>query len=74
MNGNNKISRPKIGLAMSGAAARSVYYIGFLEVLTENNIQLDYIAASSGATIVAASYACGTLDKFKEENKPASLK
>lgn len=66
MNKTNQSTRPSIGLAMSGAAARSVYYIGFLEVLTENNIKLDYIAASSGATIVAASYACGTLDKFKE--------
>jgi predicted acylesterase/phospholipase RssA len=59
-------NQPRIGLALSGAAARSVYYIGFLEVLTEHGIKIDYIAASSGAAIVAASYACGTLQEFKE--------
>jgi len=59
-------SRPKIGLALSGASSRSVFYIGFLEVLQENNIPVDYIAASSGATVVAAGYACGTLPQLKE--------
>lgn len=58
--------RLKIGLALSGASSRSVFYIGFLEVLQENDIPIDYIAACSGATIIAASFACGTLPQFKE--------
>ncbi len=57
---------PKIGLALSGASSRSGFYIGFLEVLSENNIPIDYIAACSGATIIAGSYACGTLPELKE--------
>ncbi len=58
--------QPKIGLALSGASSRSIFYIGYLEVLQENDIKLDYIAAVSGATIVAAAYACGTLKELKE--------
>lgn len=57
----------KLGLALSGAAARSVFYLGFLEVLQEHNIPVDVIAAQSGASIVAASYACGTLDRLKKD-------
>lgn len=59
-------SLPKVGLALSGASSRSVFYIGFLEVLKEHDFPIDYIAAMSGATIVAASYASGTMDKLKE--------
>lgn len=55
----------KLGIAMSGAAARSVFYLGFLEVLKENNIPIHVIAAQSGASIVASAYACGTMDKLK---------
>lgn len=50
---------------MSGAAARSSYYIGFIETLKKYNIPIDYIAAQSGATIVSAAFACGTLDYLK---------
>jgi predicted acylesterase/phospholipase RssA len=37
-----------------------------LEVLQENDFPIDYIAALSGGTIVAASYASGTMHKLKE--------
>ncbi len=58
--------KPKIGLALSGASTRAVFYIGFLEVLAENNIDIDYIAASSSGSIVAMAYACGTLPQLKD--------
>lgn len=58
--------QPKVGLALSGASSRSVFYIGFLEVLKEHDFPIDYIAAMSGATIVAASFASGTMSKLKE--------
>lgn len=61
----NKINQPKVGLAFSGASSRSVFYIGFLEVLKEHDFPIDYIAAMSGATIVAASFGCGTMDQLK---------
>ncbi len=57
----------KLGLALSGAAARSVFYVGFLEVLQEEGVRVDVISAQSGASIVAAAYACGTLDRLKKE-------
>ncbi len=60
-----RFERPTLGLAFSGASARSVFYIGFLEVLDEEGIKIDYIAATSGSCIVAAAYACGTLSELK---------
>lgn len=61
----NKEKR-KLGLALSGASSRSVFYIGFLEVMKEKGIEFDYISACSGATIVASSYVAGTMDLLKE--------
>lgn len=58
--------RPTIGLALAGASSRSVFYIGFLEVLAEQNFKVDYISALSGGAIIAASYACGTLPEIKK--------
>ncbi len=60
-----KGSKPTLGLALSGSGNRTSFYIGFLEVLKENNIDIDYIAACSGGALVAAAYACGTLDDLK---------
>ena len=59
-------TRPTIGFAFSGAGNRSSFYIGFLEVLQENNIPVDFISAMSGASLVAAAFACGTLPEFKD--------
>ena len=56
-----------VGLAMSGAAARSVFYIGFLEALSIHGVPVDYIAAYSGAAIVSAAYATGNLQVLKED-------
>lgn len=61
---------PKIGLALSGAAVRSVFYIGFLEVLKENKIPIDVIGAQSGAAVVATAFACGTLSELRKELIP----
>ncbi len=66
MNGSLKHGSPKLGLALSGAAQRSVFYIGFLESMEEAGIEFDYIVACSSACIVAACYACKTLPLLKE--------
>src|SRR5581483_2697877 len=63
----DKSDQPKIGLALSGASARSVFYVGFLEVLKENNIPINYISANYGSCIVAAAFACGTLESLKQQ-------
>src|SRR3989338_2648601 len=64
---NNHPQRPKIGLALSGASGRAIAHIGILEVFRENNIPIDYISACSSGCVVAASFACGTMDKLKED-------
>lgn len=58
---------PTIGLALSGGGNRSSFYIGFLEVLQEKGIRLDYITACSGGSLAAAAFACGTLPEFKQK-------
>lgn len=59
--------RPKIGLALSGGSGRAIAHIGVLEVLCENNIPLDFITAASSGTLIAASYACGTMEELKRD-------
>lgn len=62
----NLAIKPTVGFAFSGASSRSIFYIGFLEVLAENHFPIDYIAAMSGGAVVAASFACGTLPQLKK--------
>jgi predicted acylesterase/phospholipase RssA len=59
-------SRPSIGLALSGSGSRLVFYIGFLEELKKADIPIGYIAACSGGSIVAASFACGTMEDLRD--------
>jgi NTE family protein len=59
-------NRPTIGLALSGSGSRFIFYIGFLEELAKADVPIDYIAAMSGASVVAAAFACGRLEKLKE--------
>lgn len=63
---NSSKVTPTVGFAFSGASSRSVFYIGFLEVLQENDFPVDYIAAMSGGAVVASSFACGTMPALKE--------
>ena len=53
------VSRPKIGLALSGGGARGAAHIGVLRVLEENNVPIDYIAGTSMGAIVGGLYAAG---------------
>ena len=56
---SNNVSRPKIGLALSGGGARGAAHIGVLRVLEENNVPIDYIAGTSMGAIVGGLYAAG---------------
>ena len=58
-------SRPKIGVALSGASGRAIAHIAVLEVLKEHNIPVDIIVGCSSGALIAASFAVGTLDKMK---------
>lgn len=53
------MKRVKVGLALSGGTAKSVAHIGVLKALIENGIPIDYLAGTSGGSLVAAFYAAG---------------
>ncbi len=59
-------TRPKIGIALSGASGRAIAHIGALEVFKENNIPIDCIVGCSSGAIIAASYATDTMDELKD--------
>lgn len=48
---------PKIGLALSGGAARGMAHIGVLKALKENSIPIDMIAGTSAGAAIGACYA-----------------
>jgi NTE family protein len=54
---NNK--KKKIGLALSGGAARGLAHVGVLQVLREENIPIDMIAGTSSGAVMGAVYASG---------------
>ncbi len=54
----NTISkRKKVGLALSGGAARGIAHVGVLRVLAKEKIPIDFIAGTSAGAIVGAAYA-----------------
>lgn len=57
--GAEAVKRVKVGLALSGGTAKSVAHIGVLKALIENGIPIDYLAGTSGGSLVAAFYAAG---------------
>jgi NTE family protein len=52
-------SRPRIGLALSGGAARGIAHVGELRALEENNIPIDAIAGASAGALIGGAYAAG---------------
>ncbi|MBI1823154.1 MAG: patatin-like phospholipase family protein, partial [Nitrospirae bacterium] len=53
------LKRPRVGIALSGGAARCIAHIGVLEVLESEGIGIDLIAGTSGGALVGALYASG---------------
>ena len=53
------ISRPTIGLALSGGAARGMAHVGVLRALVDNKVPIDYIGGTSAGSIVGGAYAAG---------------
>jgi NTE family protein len=53
------MTRKKIGLALSGGGSRGYAHIGFLKVLAEHNIPVDYIAGTSIGSVVGGALASG---------------
>lgn len=62
----------RIGICLSGGAARGITHLGVLQALNEEGIYPDVIAGVSGGAILGALYASGmeprkTLELFQEE-------
>ena len=49
----------KIGLALSGGAARGFAHLGVLKVMQEHNITIDMIAGTSAGSFAGGAFACG---------------
>lgn len=63
------VSKPKIGLVLSGGGAKGIAHVGVLKVLEEAGIKPDYITGTSMGSIVGAFYAMGyTADEISEIN------
>jgi NTE family protein len=53
------LTRPTIGLALSGGAARGMAHIGVLRALLEHDIPIDFVAGTSAGSIVGGAWASG---------------
>lgn len=63
----DKFERPRVGLALSGGAARGIAHVGVLRVLQEHNIPIDYIAGTSAGALVGGAIAAGmSLDEIEK--------
>jgi NTE family protein len=59
-------TRPSIGFALGGGAARGFAHIGFVRTLVANGIKPDVIAGTSIGALVGGCYAAGHLDSLEE--------
>ncbi|MBA3443055.1 MAG: patatin-like phospholipase family protein [Pyrinomonadaceae bacterium] len=53
------VERPRIGVALSGGAARGIAHLGVLKVLEEQNVPIDFIAGTSAGALVGGAVAAG---------------
>ncbi|HEX7956663.1 MAG TPA: patatin-like phospholipase family protein [Pyrinomonadaceae bacterium] len=51
--------RPRLGLALSGGAARGIAHVGVLKVFAEHGIEFDCVAGTSAGALVGGAYAAG---------------
>ena len=53
------MATPRIGLALSGGAARGIAHIGVLRALAEHQIKIDCVAGTSAGSLVGGAFASG---------------
>jgi NTE family protein len=53
------MARKKIGLALSGGAARGFAHLGVLKVFAEHGIPIDFVAGTSAGSFAGAAFASG---------------
>lgn len=67
------MERKKIGVALSGGAARGFAHLGVLKVLVEHGIPVDFVAGTSAGSIVGAAFAGGlSVDEIIEIGRKIS--
>jgi NTE family protein len=67
MESSKKFDRPRIGLALSGGAARGIAHVGVLRALEENDIPIDAIVGASAGALIGGCYATGlSIEKLEE--------
>src|ERR1041384_513955 len=49
----NRVRAPRLGLALSGGAARGIAHVGVLKVFAEHGISFDCVAGTSAGALVA---------------------
>jgi NTE family protein len=59
MSARKPQKRPRIGLALSGGAARGIAQVGVLRALADHNIPIDCIAGTSAGALVGGTLASG---------------
>jgi NTE family protein len=59
MSARKPQKRPRIGLALSGGAARGIAQVGVLRALAEHDIPIDCIAGTSAGALVGGTLASG---------------
>ena len=67
MSSESQQSRPRVGLALSGGAARGAAHVGVLRVFEEHGVPVDCIAGTSAGALVGGAYAAGLpLDELED--------
>jgi NTE family protein len=63
----SELPKPRIGLVLSGGAARGLAHIGVLKALEEQGIKIDAIAGTSMGAVIGGLYASGyTIDELEK--------
>ena len=56
---HRQLAHPRVGLALSGGGARSLFQIGVLQALEEQGVAIDFIAGTSMGSVIGGLYAAG---------------
>ncbi|HUF04908.1 MAG TPA: patatin-like phospholipase family protein [Aridibacter sp.] len=64
------MTRPRIGLALSGGAARGFAHVGVIRVLKEHKIPIDFVSGTSAGAVAGLALAAGmSADSIEELGK-----
>jgi NTE family protein len=60
------LSKPRIGLALSGGSARGWAHVGVIRALEEAGVRPDLVCGTSIGALVGAAYAASELERFEQ--------